>query len=131
MSRHRIQWLLACNLLSYFVCTFKNVTEGYIMQRMQIWVGLYSHYNASLPGYSYLSLFSISFLFCLGMATPYSYSYELGLECLLAVPSIAEPALAARDTALTIMTTSQEMLQVKPFGSKRCPFDLVCHLYIS
>ena len=50
MSRHRIQWLLACNLLSYFVCTFKNVTEGYIMQRMQIWVGLYSDYNASLPG---------------------------------------------------------------------------------
>ena len=47
MSRHRIQWLLACNLLSYFVCTFKNVAEG---QRMQIWVGLYSHYNASLPG---------------------------------------------------------------------------------
>ena len=39
------------------------------MQRMQIWVGLYSHYNASLPGYSYLSLFSISFLFCMGMAT--------------------------------------------------------------
>ena len=32
MSRHRIQWLLACNLLSYFVCTFKNVAEGYIMQ---------------------------------------------------------------------------------------------------
>ena len=30
MSRHRIQWLLACNLLSYFVCTFKNVAEGYI-----------------------------------------------------------------------------------------------------
>ena len=32
-------------------------------------MGLYSHYNASLPGYSYLSLFSISFLFCMGMAT--------------------------------------------------------------
>ena len=30
MSRHHIQWLLACNLLSYFVCTFKNVAEGYI-----------------------------------------------------------------------------------------------------
>ena len=30
MSRHRIQWLLACNLLSNFVCTFKNVAEGYI-----------------------------------------------------------------------------------------------------
>ena len=30
MSRHRIQWLLVCNLLSYFVCTFKNVAEGYI-----------------------------------------------------------------------------------------------------
>ena len=29
MSRHRIQWLLACNLLSNFVCTFKNVA-GYI-----------------------------------------------------------------------------------------------------
>ena len=47
----------------------KNVAEGYIMQRMQIWVGLYSHYNASMPGYSYLSLFSISFLFCMGMTT--------------------------------------------------------------
>ena len=30
MSRHHIQWLLAYNLLSYFVCTFKNVAEGYI-----------------------------------------------------------------------------------------------------
>ena len=30
MSWHRIQWLLACNLLSNFVCTFKNVAEGYI-----------------------------------------------------------------------------------------------------
>ena len=30
MPRHRIQWLLACNLLSNFVCTFKNVAEGYI-----------------------------------------------------------------------------------------------------
>ena len=30
MSRHRIQWLLACNLLSNFACTFKNVAEGYI-----------------------------------------------------------------------------------------------------
>ena len=30
MSRHRIQWLLACNLLSNFVCTFENVAEGYI-----------------------------------------------------------------------------------------------------
>ena len=30
MSQHRIQWLLACNLLSNFVCTFKNVAEGYI-----------------------------------------------------------------------------------------------------
>ena len=30
MSRHHIQWLLACNLLSYFVCNFKNVAEGYI-----------------------------------------------------------------------------------------------------
>ena len=30
MSRHRIQWLLTCNLLSNFVCTFKNVAEGYI-----------------------------------------------------------------------------------------------------
>ena len=30
MSRHFIQWLLACNLLSYFVCTFKNVAEGCI-----------------------------------------------------------------------------------------------------
>ena len=28
MSRHHIQWLLACNLLSNFVCTFKNVAEG-------------------------------------------------------------------------------------------------------
>ena len=46
------------------------------------------------------------------------------------MPGIAEPALAARDTALTIMTTSLEMLQIKPFGSKRYLFDLVCHLYI-
>ena len=30
MSQHRIQWLLACNLLSNFICTFKNVAEGYI-----------------------------------------------------------------------------------------------------
>ena len=30
MSRHRIQWLLACNLLSNLVCTLKNVAEGYI-----------------------------------------------------------------------------------------------------
>ena len=37
----------------------------------------------------------------------------------------AEPALAARDTALTIITTSLEMLQIKPFGSKRYPSDLV------
>ena len=34
MSRHRIQWLLACNLLSNFVCTFKNVAEGYIHANM-------------------------------------------------------------------------------------------------
>ena len=46
------------------------------------------------------------------------------------MPGIGEPALAARDTALTIMTTSLEMLQIKPFGSKRYPSDLVCHLYI-
>ena len=68
MSRHHIQWLLACNLLSNFVYTFKNVGDT-SMQRMQKWVGLYSHYNSSLSGYSYLSLFSISFLFCMGMAT--------------------------------------------------------------
>ena len=30
MSRHRIQLLLACNLLSYFVYSFKNVAEGCI-----------------------------------------------------------------------------------------------------
>ena len=130
MSRHHIQWLLACNLLSNFVCTFKNVAEGSSMQRMQIWVGLYSHYNAYLPGYSYLSLFSTSFLFCMGMTT-----IQLRLRTWFGVLAscarhIAEPALAARDTALTIMTTSLEMLQIKPFGSKRYPFDLVRHLYI-
>ena len=65
---------------------------------MQIWVGLYSHYNASLPGYSYLSLFSISFLFCMGMAT-----IQLRLRTWFGVLAscarhIAEPpALAARD----------------------------------
>ena len=70
MSRHRIQWLLSCNLLSYFVCTFKNVTEGYIHAKNANMGGaVQSLYNASLPGYSYLSLFSISFLFCMGMAT--------------------------------------------------------------
>ena len=46
------------------------------------------------------------------------------------MPGIAEPALAARDMALIIMTTSLEMLQIKPFGSKRHPTDLVRHLYI-
>ena len=98
---------------------------------MQICMGgLYSHYNASLPGYSYLSLFSISFLFCMGMAT-----IQLRLRTWFGVLAscarhIAEPALAARDTALTIMTTSLEMLQIKPFGSKRYPSDLVRHLYI-
>ena len=60
---------------------------------------------------------------------PYSYGEELGLECWLAVPGKAELALAARDTALTIMTTSLEMLQIKPFGSKRYSSDLVRHLY--
>ena len=100
------------------------------MQRMQIWVGLYSHYNASLPGYSYLSLFSISFLFCMGMAT-----IQLRLRTWFGVLAScarhsAEPALAAWDTALTIITTSLEMLQIKPFGSKRYPSDLVRHLYI-
>ena len=58
---------------------------------MQIWVGLYSHYNASLPGYSYLSLFSISFLFCMGMAT-IQLQLRTWFGVLLAVPSIAEPA---------------------------------------
>ena len=98
------------------------------MQRMQIWVGLYSHYDASLPGYSYLSLFSISFLFCIGMAT-----IQLQLRTwfgVLASCARPEPALAAWDTALTIMTTLLEMLQIKPFGSKRYPSDLVRHLYI-
>ena len=66
MSRHRIQWLLACNLLSYFVCTFKNVTEGTSCKWFKLWVELYSHYNAPLPGYLF---FSISILFCMGMAT--------------------------------------------------------------
>ena len=47
-----------------------------------------------------------------------------------AVPGIAELALAARDMMLTIMTTSLEMLLIKPFGSKRYHFDLVCHHYI-
>ena len=102
------------------------------MQRMQIWVGLYSHYNASLPGYSYLSLFSISFLFCMGMTT-----IQLRLRTWFGVlascarhTELSEPALAALDTALTIMTTSLEMLQIKPFGSRRYPSDLVRHLYI-
>ena len=58
------------------------------------------------------------------------FGHRCGLECLLAVPGIAEPAFAARDTALTIMTTSLEMLQIKPFSSKRYPSDLVRHLYI-
>ena len=97
------------------------------MQRMQIWVGLSviimhlclanGYYSASLSYSAWTWL-------------PYSYGYELGLECLLAVPGIAEPALVARDTALTIMTTSLEMLQIKPFGSKRYPSDLIRHLYI-
>ena len=100
------------------------------MKRMKIWVGLSSHYNASLPGYSYLSLFSISFLFCMGIWLPDSYGYELGLECLLAVPGIAELALAAWDTALTIITTSLEMLHIKPFGSKRCHFLILFAIYI-
>ena len=46
------------------------------------------------------------------------------------MPGIAEPALAAWDTALTIMTTSLKMLQIKPIGSKWYPFDLVRYLYI-
>ena len=46
------------------------------------------------------------------------------------MPGIVELAHAARDTALTIMTTSLEMLQIKPFGSKRCTFNLVRHLYV-
>ena len=96
------------------------------MQRMQIWVGLYCHYNASLPGYSYLSLFSISFLFCMGMAT-----IQLQLRTWFGVlASSARHSLATQDTALTIMTTLLEMLQIKPFGSKRYPSDLVHHLYI-
>ena len=88
-----------------------------------------------MPGYSYLSLFSISFLFCTGMAAIQLrlrtwFGHRCVLECLLAVPGIAEPAFAARDTALTIMTTSLKMLQIKPFSSKRYPSDLVRHLYI-
>ena len=88
------------------------------MLRMQIWVGQYSFYNA-----------------CLGMATIQLrlrtwFRHRCGLECLLAVPGIAEAAFAARDMALTIMTTSLEMLQIKPFSSKRYPSDLVRHLYI-
>ena len=69
MSRHRIQWLLACNLLSNFVCTFKNVAEGYTHAKNANMGGAVQQYKASLPGYSYLPLFSISFLFCMGMAT--------------------------------------------------------------
>ena len=46
------------------------------------------------------------------------------------MPGIAELALAAWDTVLTIMITSLEMLLIKPFGSKRYLFDLVRHLYI-
>ena len=42
---------------------------------------------------------------------------------------IAEQTLVARDTTLTILTTSLEMLQIKSFDSKRCPSDLVRHLY--
>ena len=56
------------------------------------------------------------------------FGHRCGLVCLLAVPGIAEPAFAARDTALTIMTTSLEMLQIKPFSSKRYPSDHVRHL---
>ena len=37
------------------------------------------------------------------------------------MPGIAEQTLLARDTTLTIMTTSLEMLQIKPFDSKRYP----------
>ena len=100
---------------------------------MQIWVGLYSYYNACLA----IAIFhySASLLFCMGMTTIQLrlrtwFGHRCGLECLLAVPGIAEPAFAARDTALTIMTTSLEMLQIKPFSSKRYPSDLVRHLYI-
>ena len=86
-----------------------------------------------MPGYSYLSFFSISFLFCMGMATIQLrlrtwFGHRCVLECLLAVSGIAVPAFAVRDTALTIMTTLLEMLQIKPFSSKRYPSDLVRQL---
>ena len=56
-----------------------------------------------------------------------------GVLASLCMPGIAEPAraLAARDTALPIMTTLLEMLQQKLFGSKRYHSDpiIASHLY--
>ena len=95
-SRHRIQWLLAYNLLSYFVSSFINVTEGYtsmqIMQITQILVGpLYSHYiNLSLA--SYFLLFSQVihlFLILHGYGYPTATVQNSVSEWLLAVPGIA------------------------------------------
>ena len=119
-----------CQLATYcqiLYALLKMQLKDTSMQRMQIWVGLYSQYNASLPGYSYLSLFSISFLFCMGMAT-----IQLWLRTWFGVlaSSARYTQLSQQDTAQTIMTTSLEMLQVKPFGSKRYPSDLVRHLCI-
>ena len=54
-----------------------------------------------------------------------------GVLASLCMPGIAElaQALAARDTALPIMTTSLEMLQQKLFGSKKYHSDPISHLY--
>ena len=132
MSWHRIQWLLAYNLLSYFVPSFKNVTEGYTsMQIMQILVGpLYSHY-IHLCLASYLSLFSQVihlFLILHGYGYPTATVQNSVLECLLAVPGIAVQACSV-GYALPIMTTSLEILQQKLFGSIKYPSNLICHLY--
>ena len=69
MSQHRIQWLLACNLLSYFVCSFKNVDKGCIHADNANYGWGCTVIIMHLCLASYLSLFSISFLFCMGIAT--------------------------------------------------------------
>ena len=71
------------------------------MQRMQIWVGLYSHYNASLPGQlSYI----IQYLFLILHGYGYHTATVKNLvqSACQTVPGKAEPALAAWDTALII-----------------------------
>ena len=51
-----------------------------------------------------------------------------GVLASLCIAELAR-ALAARDTALPIMTTSLEMLQQKLFGSKKYHSDPISHLY--